>query len=99
MSTQEEEEEEEEEQEGEGEQQLVKNGFFSEVKFSALPLSAGMLAALAKLEFSTTTKIQASYCDAGRPMHRTPVPLPLARFDSFLIGWVYASPCIRSGAS
>eukprot|EP00752_Nemacystus_decipiens_P003785 g3485.t1 len=59
-STEEEEEQEGEgEGEGEGEQHLVKTGFFSAVKFSALPLSAGMLAALAKLEFSTTTKIQA----------------------------------------
>lgn len=58
-------EEEEQEGEGEGEQQLVKTGFFSAVKFSSLPLSAGMLAALAKLKFSTTTKIQASCCSTG----------------------------------
>ncbi|CAN0023523.1 unnamed protein product, partial [Scytosiphon promiscuus] len=40
-------------------QQLVKTGFFSTVKFSALPLSDVMFAALAELNFTTTTKIQA----------------------------------------
>ncbi|CAN0154004.1 unnamed protein product, partial [Ectocarpus fasciculatus] len=40
-------------------QQLVKTGFFSDVKFSTLPLSSGMLSALAKLKFVMTTKIQA----------------------------------------
>lgn len=44
----------------EGEQQLVKTGFFSTVKFSDLPLSDVMFAALAKLNFTTTTKIQVS---------------------------------------
>lgn len=39
-------------------QQLVKTGFFSDVEFSALPLSSGMLSALAKLNFVMTTKIQ-----------------------------------------
>ena len=63
------EEEEEEEEEGEGDQQLVKTGFFSAVKFSSLPLSAGMLTALAELNFSTTTKIQASCCHPRRLVH------------------------------
>ncbi|CAM9259017.1 unnamed protein product [Pylaiella littoralis] len=45
--------------EGEGGQQLVKTGFFSEEEFSELPLSDGMLAALANLNFATMTKIQA----------------------------------------
>ncbi|CAN0291757.1 unnamed protein product [Ectocarpus sp. 6 AP-2014] len=40
-------------------QQLVKTGFFSNVEFSTLPLSSGMLSALAKLNFVMTTKIQA----------------------------------------
>lgn len=39
-------------------QQLVKTGFFSDVEFSTLPLSSGMLSALAKLNFVRTTKIQ-----------------------------------------
>lgn len=65
--------------EGEGDRQLVKTGFFSAVKFSALPLSAGMLAALANLNFSTTTKIQASccnvmQCNAGNARRGAPWP-------------------------
>lgn len=39
---------------------LVKPGFFSETKFCDLPLSDTTLAALAALEFTTTTKIQVS---------------------------------------
>lgn len=43
-----------------GEKQLVKTGFFSGEAFTDLPLSMGMLDALASLKFTTTTKIQAS---------------------------------------
>lgn len=43
---------------GDGEKPLVKNGFFSGEAFTDLPLSTGMLGALAGLNFTTTTKIQ-----------------------------------------
>lgn len=39
--------------------ELVKTGFFSGEKFADLPLSDCMRTALTKLEFTTTTKIQA----------------------------------------
>ncbi|CAB1114216.1 unnamed protein product [Ectocarpus sp. CCAP 1310/34] len=47
--------------------QLVKTGFFSNVEFSTLPLSSGMLSALAKLKLVMTTKIQSAlpYEDAA----------------------------------
>lgn len=74
-STKEEGEEGDEGEEGEeGDKQLVKNGFFSDVEFSSLPLSAGMLAALANLNFSTTTKIQASCCNAPPARRQTLAP-------------------------
>lgn len=41
-------------------QQVVKSGFFSGDEFADLPLSEPVLAALATLDFTTTTKIQAS---------------------------------------
>lgn len=44
-----------------GEQHATKTGFFSGEKFSDLPLSEGMFAALKDLNFVTTTKIQASH--------------------------------------
>lgn len=42
-----------------GKEEVVKTGFFSGEKFAGLPLSDGMHKALAKLEFTMTTKIQA----------------------------------------
>ena len=43
-----------------GEPQLAKSGFFSGKKFSELPLSNDILASLTSLNFTMTTKIQAS---------------------------------------